>query len=134
MTLCFAEREGTMPHGLCFSASFGTNMTTKVSRKNLFAPVASLDTEVANNVPFFALGGNLPYCNWQLFVLNQVDKDGCNTVQTQCCVLHQLVLSAFLGKIPHFLARTILSSPDIHINLCVAYKDEILTKLSNTVA
>ena len=65
-----------------------------------------LDTVVADTVSLYTLCCNLLYYNWWLFVLNHLDKDRCNTVSTPHCVVRWIVLSAFSGDIPHFLART----------------------------
>ena len=70
-----------------------------------------LDNVVANNVSLYTLCGNLLYCSWQSFELNQLDKNGCNTVWTSYCVVHQIVLSAFLGTVPHFLPRIQMVNP-----------------------
>ena len=71
-----------------------------------------LDSVVANSVSLYILCGNLLYHNWWSFVLNCLDKDGCNTVWTPCCVVCRILLNAFLGEILHFLAITKWSSPD----------------------
>ena len=52
-----------------------------------------------------------------------------------CCVVEQIMLSAFMGEIPKFLTRTKCSSPDIFFVLpCANCNDDVMTKLSSTVA
>ena len=61
--------------------------------------------------------------------------DGGNILQSPCCVVQQIVFNAFLGGIPHFMARTKWSSPDTFLVLtCDIYNNNVLTKFSNTVA
>ena len=94
-----------------------------------------LDTVVANNVSLYLLCGYLLYCNWWSSVLNCLDKDRWNNVWTPCCVVWQIVLSAFLGEIPHFLTRTKwLSLDTFSVFICAICNDDVMTKVSNIVA
>ena len=78
---------------------------------------------------------NFLYHNWGLFVLSCLDKDRCNTVWTPCSVVWQIILSAFSDDMPHFLVRTKWSSPDtFSVSICATGNNEVVPKLSNTVA
>ena len=55
-----------------------------------------LETVVANNVSLHILCGNLLYCNWWSCVLNCLEKDRCNTVQTPCYVVQRMVVLSWV--------------------------------------
>ena len=131
-----AEKEGSIPHWLHFSASLGMSTTSQKLVTKICAHLLPLrDTVVANSVSLYTLCSNLLYHSWWSFILNCLDKDRCNTIQTPCYVVWCIVLSAFLGDIPYFLARIKWSSLNTRSVLtCATGNDEVLTKLSNTVA
>ena len=117
-----AETDGTMPHVLYFSTG-GKNLCTTVASPR------------HHSVSLYMLCGNLLYHNWWSLVLNCIDKEWCNIKLTPCYVVKQIIYSAFLNEIPHFLARTKWSRPDTFLVLTWAtYTDKVLLKLSNTVA
>ena len=100
----------------------------KHDQQNLVAKIYAhiwpfLYTVVVNNVSLNTLCGYLLYHNWWKFILNCLDKDGCNTVQTTCFVVMQTKVGAFLAEIPLILARSKWSSPtDFAVMTCAIQK------------
>ena len=94
-----------------------------------------LDTLAANNVSLYKLCENLLYLNWWSFVVNCLDKNRYNTVWTPHCEVHQILWSAFSGEVFHFYTKTKWSSPDnFFVLTCATHIDDLITKLSSTVA
>ena len=108
----FHEKRRETSWASLFSYIGNTHDQPKLVAKICVQMLPFLDTVAANNTSLYTLCSNLLYHNWWWFVLNCLDMDICNTVWTTCCVVHCIILSASLGEIPHFSARTKWSSHD----------------------